>query len=273
MRIRGQLGNIATAAAALLVSTVAHAGARPFMPTGETIAPPPGYTDLCQRGEVSCGTLDVASASANLVPTGALTTFSIGGGPSLPVSTASDQSPVIEVAALRAYRPAVDSQFASAVDRLRTAVEAEDKPVLLPARPATAAMTRALVGPSQMRLINAINREVNKDVHKATDFNLYGLLEYWSLPRVVNGKMYGDCEDYALEKRRRLIAAGVPESALSMAVAVTARGETHAVLVVSFESGDWVLDNLTPWATPWEDLNYRWVQRLVAGSSTWTTVS
>jgi predicted transglutaminase-like cysteine proteinase len=273
MRIRRQLGNIATAAAALLVSTVAHAGARPFMPTGEAIAPPPGYTDLCQRGEVSCSSLDIASASANLAPTGALATFSIGGGgSSLPVAMASDQSPTLEFAVLRAYRPSVDGQFASAVDRLRTAVEAA-QPAPPTAGPATVAVTPALVGSSQLRLINAINREVNKDVHKATDFDLYGLLEYWSLPRVVNGKMYGDCEDYALEKRRRLIAAGVPESALSMAVAVTARGETHAVLVVSFESGDWVLDNLTPWATPWEDLNYRWVQRQVSGSSTWMTVS
>jgi len=95
--------------------------------------------------------------------------------------------------------------------------------------------------------------------------------EYWSLPRVIDGKMYGDCEDYALEKRRRLIAAGVPESALSLAVAVTARGESHAVLMITLKSGDMVLDNLTPWATPWEDLNYRWVQRQVPGTALWTT--
>jgi len=129
-----------------------------------------------------------------------------------------------------------------------------------------------LLRPAQMRMINTINRDVNRDVRKATDFDLYGMIEYWSLPRVINGKMYGDCEDYALEKRRRLIEAGVPAESLSMAVAVTARGESHAVLVVSFESGDWVLDNLTPWAMPWEDMNYHWVQRQVAGSASWTTI-
>ncbi len=89
----------------------------------------------------------------------------------------------------------------------------------------------------------------------------------------MNGKLYGDCEDYALEKRRQLIAAGVPETALSMAVAFTARGESHAVLMVSLESGDWVLDNLTPWATPWGDLNYRWVERQIPGTALWTTVT
>jgi predicted transglutaminase-like cysteine proteinase len=126
---------------------------------------------------------------------------------------------------------------------------------------------------SQMRLVNTLNRDVNREVQKANDFDLYGLLEFWSLPRVIDGKMYGDCEDYALEKRRRLIAAGVPAEAMSMVVAVTARGETHAVLLVRFESGDWVLDNLTPWATPWGDLNYRWIERQAPGSSEWRKVA
>jgi len=276
MRIHRQLGYIAGAATALLMGASAHAGARPFMPMGETVAAPPGYTDLCQRGEVSCGT-QVASASALAAPTGAIATSSIGAGstprfdaPAEP-SIDGDAAPMLEFAVLRAYRPAVDDQFAFAGARVQAAFEAEARPAASDAAPAAPAAP-ALVGSAQMRLVNTINREVNRDVHKATDFDLYGLLEYWSLPRVINGKMYGDCEDYALEKRRRLIAAGVPESALSMAVAVTARGETHAVLVVSFESGDWVLDNLTPWATPWEDLNYRWVQRQVAGSSTWSAV-
>ena len=97
--------------------------------------------------------------------------------------------------------------------------------------------------------------------------------EFWTLPQVVDGKMYGDCEDYALEKRRRLIEAGVSAEALSMAVVVTRRGERHAVLVVAFETGDVVLDNLTPWPTPWAALGYTWIQRQVAGSNAWTTVS
>jgi len=275
MRIRRQLGKVASAAAVLLIGTAAHAGARPFMPMGETIAPPPGYTDLCQRDGVSCGVAEIAPAQA--APTG-LATFSIGGSAAhseaataQPLADAGDGvAPVLEFAVLRAYSPAIDERFRFATDRVRTALEldVQQTPTSTPAP----APTPVLLGSGQMRLVNTINREVNRDVRKATDFDLYGLLEYWSLPRVIDGKMYGDCEDYALEKRRRLIEAGVPESALSMAVAVTARGETHAVLVVSFASGDWVLDNLTPWATPWEDLNYRWVQRQVAGSSTWMTV-
>lgn len=55
----------------------------------------------------------------------------------------------------------------------------------------------------------------------------------------------GDCEDYALTKRARLIRMGYPSSALRMAVGYTRKGEYHAVLVVMTDSGRFVLDNLT----------------------------
>ena len=43
--------------------------------------------------------------------------------------------------------------------------------------------------------------------------------------------------------------------------------------LLSLKSGDWVLDNLTPWATPWEDLNYHWVERQVPGTALWTSAA
>ncbi|KRA65938.1 hypothetical protein ASD79_01245 [Caulobacter sp. Root655] len=287
MQIRRQLNTIVGATAALLMSTAAHAGARPFMPRGDVVVPPPGFTDLCQRGEVACGPLEPSLTQAASTPTAAvLATSSIGYSwpervAAAAAAAAEAQAPeaattLTQFTVLDAYRPAIDADFAPAGGWSWTPAEQAAPPPAQVAEaapaPALAVMTPALLRSAQMKMVNTINREVNRDVHKATDFDLYGLLEYWSLPRVIDGKMYGDCEDYALEKRRRLIAAGVPEETLSMAVAVTARGESHAVLVISFESGDWVLDNLTPWATPWEELNYRWVQRQVAGSSRWTTV-
>ena len=276
MKNRRQLGKIVGGVMALLAGTSAQAGTHAFMPTGMTVAPPPGYTDLCERREVSCDGFELAAASSN----SGLTTSSIGG-----LAPARLEAPAAEVPAepgapflasftvLQAYRPAVDAGFVAAGITTGAWAEAAPETSTSPSVFAAAADEAAIVlSPAQMRLVNTVNREVNRDVRKATDYDLYGLLEYWSLPRVIDGKMYGDCEDYALEKRRRLIAAGVPASTLSMAVAVTARGETHAVLIVRFQSGDWVLDNLTPWATPWEELNYSWIQRQVAGSATWTTV-
>ena len=54
----------------------------------------------------------------------------------------------------------------------------------------------------------------------------------------------GDCNDYALTKRSRLIELGVPPGALRLAVTKTRSGEKHLILVVKTSSGDVVLDNL-----------------------------
>lgn len=58
----------------------------------------------------------------------------------------------------------------------------------------------------------------------------------------VGGKT-GDCEDFALTKRRDLINAGVAAGALRMAVVKTEKGDGHAVLIVKTDLGDLVLDN------------------------------
>lgn len=280
MNIRSILLTCASAAACISLSTTAQAERLPFMPQGETIAPPPGFTDLCERDVVACGVAARPAQSLLASNTTSLITSSLGGRGEAPRAAADfdadraqsvDARPsLIQLARVEAYRPAIDATFVAA---------GEERAIDAPAtRSAEISQTPPSAGPalldkSMMKLVNTLNQEVNRDVHKANDFDLYGLLEFWTLPRVIDGKMYGDCEDYALEKRRRLIAAGVPAEAMSMAVAVTARGETHAVLVVSFQSGDWVLDNLTPWATPWNELNYRWVQRQVAGSPDWKRIS
>jgi predicted transglutaminase-like cysteine proteinase len=63
----------------------------------------------------------------------------------------------------------------------------------------------------------------------------------WALP--ISGK--GDCEDFAMLKRKMLIERGWPSSALSISVGATAQGEAHAVLLVLTAQGQYVLDNLT----------------------------
>jgi predicted transglutaminase-like cysteine proteinase len=121
-------------------------------------------------------------------------------------------------------------------------------------------------------LLDTVNAEVNRAVRSWTDEQLHGVDEYWSLPQKVLGGTYGDCEDYALEKRRRLIKAGLPAQMLSLAVVFTPENQFHAVLVVKTESGDWVLDNLQSKPVPWHSLGYLWVQRQVAGGSAWATL-
>ena len=62
--------------------------------------------------------------------------------------------------------------------------------------------------------ISRIDGLVNSTTEYLSDTEHWGELDHWSY--VEDGK--GDCEDYALEKRRRLIAEGFPPSALQLAI-------------------------------------------------------
>lgn len=68
----------------------------------------------------------------------------------------------------------------------------------------------------------------------------------------------GDCEDYALTKRARLRAAGLPAGAVRLATAALPSGELHAVLTVETDRGTLVLDNLRAGVVPMRALDYAW---------------
>ncbi|MCR5879520.1 transglutaminase-like cysteine peptidase [Phenylobacterium sp. J367] len=120
--------------------------------------------------------------------------------------------------------------------------------------------------PDAWTLITRTNDRVNRAIAQKTDIEAYGVEELWTMP-IEAGTRYGDCEDYVLEKRRALLAAGMPKAALSIAVVHTAKGDTHAVLLVDTSAGEYVLDNLTPWVLPWTKTSYQWRERQVAGSA------
>ena len=105
-----------------------------------------------------------------------------------------------------------------------------------------------------------VNNAVNTMVTPRTDWELWGVEEYWAYPS--NG--YGDCEAYALEKRRMLIQAGVPAASLLMTVVRQRNGEGHAVLTVSTSMGDFILDNLEPRVLRWHDTEYEILKRVSA---------
>lgn len=107
------------------------------------------------------------------------------------------------------------------------------------------------------RDLNAVNREVNEDVKPLTDQDHYGKVEVWAYP--TDG--YGDCEDYVLEKRRTLIDAGWPRSALLITVVRDHNGDGHAVLTVKTDRGEFILDNQDDAVLPWQSTDYRYVKR------------
>ncbi len=102
-----------------------------------------------------------------------------------------------------------------------------------------------------------INADVNAAVEPVTDIEHWGLPEQWNYPD--DGK--GDCEDYVLEKRRRLIKAGLPEQTLLITVVRDHKGDGHAVLTVKTDRGDFVLDNQVGKILAWQETGYRFIKR------------
>ena len=102
----------------------------------------------------------------------------------------------------------------------------------------------------------SVNAGINQHVVPVTDQELYQVAEFWTYP---NG--YGDCEDYALAKRRELVNAGWPASTLLMAVVKQASGEGHAVLMVRTDRGDLVLDNQVGSVDLWSQTPYKFIKR------------
>lgn len=108
-----------------------------------------------------------------------------------------------------------------------------------------------------MATVRTVNLRVNGDIKPRPDMEHHGVKEVWSYP----DDGLGDCEDYALVKRRELMAKGIPAGNLLMTVADKPDGERHAVLTVRMESGDYVLDNLSHRVTRWDAVPYKFIKR------------
>jgi predicted transglutaminase-like cysteine proteinase len=103
----------------------------------------------------------------------------------------------------------------------------------------------------------SVNRYVNDTIKPMTDIDHWGTIEKWSYP----DDGYGDCEDYALLKRRLLIRAGWPREALLLTVVRDRHDEGHAVLTVKTDRGEFILDNQVEEVLPWSETGYRFIKR------------
>jgi predicted transglutaminase-like cysteine proteinase len=109
-----------------------------------------------------------------------------------------------------------------------------------------------------------VNKWVNDSIIPVTDLEHWGVVERWSFPE--DGK--GDCEDYVLLKRRMLMQAGWPREALLITVVRDKKGDGHAVLTVTTDRGDYILDNQAEDVLLWSDTGYRFVKRQSQANST-----
>lgn len=209
---------------------------------GPAVAPPAGVIDFCRREPETCRSPGQDDAAFAAVLAGAERAY-------------------WRAVAHSASVEAVPAAGRTSRWRARGARGASDAPwgsgVLAEATP----LKR---GDPLWSRVEAVNAEVNRRLRDTSDERQYGLADYWAAPTPgADGRLRGDCEDYALLKRARLIAEGVPARALSIALADTPWGARHAVLLVAVDGDEFVLDNLTPRLLPVgrADLNWRDRQR------------
>ncbi|MGH6958722.1 MAG: transglutaminase-like cysteine peptidase [Caulobacteraceae bacterium] len=228
-----------------------------FMQLGQAAAPPLGYLDFCARRPDQCG-LAPTPGEDMLTRQHALYAkyfwpFAFkGAGP-----TTASLTPTSGGGAL-APKPAAVKFDWSAIFPATGAAPAPSAARAPAERPAAAPVSMT---PALMRTVADVNERVNRSILYVSDEALYGVKDYWTLPLSPGGPAAGDCKDYVLEKRRALAADGIPVADLSIAIVRTARGETHAVLLLTTDRGELVLDSLTSEIRPWRKVRYAWLER------------
>lgn len=229
---------VSVCAAALISACATHIPASEPLPMGQRTLPPAGYQAYCEHAahDSACG-------------------FAWADGLNAPALSATT--------AAAAY---------DARDGASTRAEA-GQPLTRPqaskpnGTPTAGPQTRAAMDSKLWRLLTRVNKRVNARLLYATDLETHNRRDVWSTPLsdAALWRAAGDCEDYALEKRIALREAGLPDEAMSIAVALLPDLTWHAVLLVSTDHGDYVLDNRFSDVTPWRQTPYYWVARERAG--------
>ncbi|MCO6389651.1 hypothetical protein GTW25_01225 [Aliihoeflea aestuarii] len=103
--------------------------------------------------------------------------------------------------------------------------------------------------------LHEVNLAVNRKIREVSDQAQHGVDDVWSVPQSA-----GDCEDFAILKKKELMKRGWPASTLLLTV-VTASGQGHVVLTARTDRGDFILDNRTNALRPWTDVRYNFFAR------------
>lgn len=118
------------------------------------------------------------------------------------------------------------------------------------------------------QLVREINHSVNSSIIAMTDKELYGRDEVWEYP--VDA---GDCEDFVLLKRKKLMEKGFAAGDLLITVVRKPDGEGHAVLTLRTSEGDFILDNLEDDVKLWSTTPYTYLKRQASfHSGRWVSI-
>ena len=118
------------------------------------------------------------------------------------------------------------------------------------------------------KLASRINSDVNASVTYKTDLEQYDTPEFW-----VEAGTIGDCEDYALLKRKVLLKNGFARKDLHLALCWDETNTYHCVLLCRTDKGWFVLDNRYTLPIPPKTLQYVWDKALDEVDGKWYTLS
>lgn len=118
------------------------------------------------------------------------------------------------------------------------------------------------------KMIVSTNLRINREIEPVTDMDHWGQIDRWDMAE--DGK--GDCEEYVLVKRKKLVEAGLPRRALLVTVVIDDENQGHAVLMVRTNRGDFILDNKRNAVLPWQQTGYIYVKRESQQKVAWTSL-
>lgn len=110
-------------------------------------------------------------------------------------------------------------------------------------------MSHELTGDRRLKLtaaawaaIRNVNDQGNKIVW-TSDKQVWGEIERWEFPKDLGNKKVEDCDGITLWKLDQLLKQGFPADPLLFTICYTETGEGHAVLCITTDRGDFLLDN------------------------------
>lgn len=116
------------------------------------------------------------------------------------------------------------------------------------------------------KLAEKINEEVNNSITYKTDIENYGKPEFWEAT-----DKYGDCEDYALVKRGKLLSAGWPIDKMGLVCCNIPNQGGHCVLYVETDKGGFIMDNRFSGMRDPTALDYEWIS--ILRGSVWYAIN
>lgn len=127
--------------------------------------------------------------------------------------------------------------------------------------PARAETPPTELTPERWLQLNRVNDWVNFNVPQISDFENYGVTEFWTMPNWRGG----DCEDLALLKRQKLSQRGWPLGNLLLVEGLDVFNEKHLALAIRTDRGLYILDSREPSILSWDQAPYIWLRRQTEG--------